>query len=198
MKKISMVVITVLFLSAVAFAGDIYNNGYLDGYNDGFKAIQYFVSPTLGQAEEWVSGYRKGIVDGETDRGSVKSKENKLVSFDRNLEQIVDLFKAVNFSNDENDHNQYIADSENMFERIRMNIENDDIDAGIEKGVLLEKYADYASNMDSYDRTSFSPLNRKLVEYLNYRLMVVTEKGTKLEMKYYGDLLKKVINLISK
>ncbi len=193
-----MIVITVLFFSVVAFAGDLFQNGYDAGYNDGFKAIQYFVSPTLGQTGKWISGYKKGIFEGEIDRNSLEVAEDKFSTFDKKLTQIVDLFKAVNFSNDENDHNQYMADSENMFERIRMNIENDDIDAGIEKGVLLEKYAEYATNMDSYDRTSFTPLNKNLVEYLNFRLMVVTEKGTKLEMKYYGDLLKKVVNLISK
>lgn len=190
--------LTVIFAGVSVFATDLYKSGYDNGYNDGLHAVQYFVSPTEGQPGQWVVGYKQGLKKGEIDRINQVSQQNKLSSFNRKLTGIVDLFKAVNFTGNEVDLEQYMADSENLFEEIRMNIENDDIDQGIEKGTLLRMYASYASDMDSYDRTSFSPLNRKLVEYLNYRLQVVTDHGSKLEMKYYSDLLKLIVDMISK
>ena len=197
MKK-GWIFLLVIMMGVGLFASELYDQGYERGYNDAIYGVSYFVSPTMGQPEEWVKGYEEGFAKGLKEKEEEVNAQKKVVSFKNSLNQIVDLYKAVAFQKDEKKMEMLMARSENLFEEMRTNIESEDDVAGLTRGELIEEYVSYVGNLDVQARDAFSYLNRNLIEYLTYRIMVVKEKGSRLELKYYEDLLKKVRFLVGR
>ena len=198
MKK-GMVFLAVMFLSVVLFANQLYDQGYQRGYNDALYGINYFVSPTMGQPADWVKGYKNGFAKGLKDQmNKVKDKSNRLNSFKENLSQIVDLYKAVTMTPDEEKMRMMMEKSENIFEEMRLNIESEDDVANLAKGELFDEYVNYLGSIEVSARDAFLNLNKKLIDYLTYRLMVVKEKGSRAEMRYYDEMLNKVRFLVGR
>jgi hypothetical protein len=198
MKK-GLIFLAVMFLSVVLFANQLYDQGYQRGYNDALYGINYFVSPTMGQPTDWVKGYKDGFAKGLKDQMTqVKNKSAKLNTFKDNLNQIVDLYQAVTVTPDETKMKMMMEKSENVFEEMRLNLESEDDVAMLAKGELLDKYVKYMGEIEVNARDAFLQINKKLIDYLTYRLMVVKEKGSRAEMRYYEENLNKVKFLVGR